>query len=342
MKIEPSSEVKSGRVTQSFCRSGISERILRATRVGCLAAGLLLVLNCPVARGQMHPSEPAVNLGDTTFLDGIAGPGLLVEEIGDMNHSGKFADSAGRTSDSGQALNAISGLTHIAWLSKRSILSAWFGGEVIVPAAHVNAGSTGSAGGWGNIIVAPLILQWNMREVGPVAVYQRVGFDFFLPTGQYLRTGNVNLGSNAFAIDPYYAITALPTRHVETSWRFQYLWNSVNHAPPLASGARSTQAGQAVHLDGTAAYLLPHSVWVGANGYYLKQVTSPLVNGIQLDNSAEQVGAIGPGAMWDLGDFLLYADTYHEMGAVNRPEGNKLVVRVMWLPGRKAAQDKGN
>jgi hypothetical protein len=56
----------------------------------------------------------------------------------------------------------------------------------------------------------------------------------------------------------------------------------------------------------------------------------------------EQVGAIGLGAMGEVGSFLLYANAYHELGAVNRPEGDKVVVRVQWLPGRQVSHAKAN
>lgn len=49
------------------------------------------------ARAQAHPAEPSINLGDTSFLDAIGGPGWLVEEIGDGNHSGKTVDGAGQS-----------------------------------------------------------------------------------------------------------------------------------------------------------------------------------------------------------------------------------------------------
>jgi hypothetical protein len=55
------------------------------------------------------------------------------------------------------------------------------------------------------------------------------------------------------------------------------------------------------------------------------------IDGLSLANSPEQVGAIGPAAVWDAGRFFLYANAYHEFGAENRPEGNKLVLRVEWI-----------
>ena len=98
-------------------------------------------------------------------------------------------------------------------------------------------------------------------------------------------------------------------------------------------------AGQAIHFKATAAYNLPHGVWVGANGYLLREVTMPRINGVEIISSPEQVGAIGSRMVWDLGRYLLYVNGYHGVGALNRQEGNKLVLRVQCIPGRHAGID---
>jgi hypothetical protein len=147
-------------------------------------------------------------------------------------------------------------------------------------------------------------------------------------------TFRLSLSSHTFTVHPYYATTLFPTKRIETSLRVHYLWNGTNNSPPFATAARSTQAGQAIHFNATAAYRLLHGVWIGANGFYLKQVTDPKIDGVRLTNSPEQVGAIGPGAVWDLGRCLLYANAYHELGAENRPEGNKIVLRAQWIVGK--------
>src|SRR3984885_13968730 len=97
--------------------------------------------------GQSHVSEPAVNLGDTSFLDAPAGPGFVAEEIGDAAHDGIITDSVGNPVPGAGAVNSISSLAHIAWLSNKRVLGAWYGVEVVLSAAHVNAGTTGEAGG---------------------------------------------------------------------------------------------------------------------------------------------------------------------------------------------------
>jgi hypothetical protein len=277
---------------------------------------------------QTHVAEPAVNLGDTSFLDGLAGPGLVIEEIGDGAHEGTVVDSSGHLIAGAGAVNSVSQLTHIAWLTHKKILGGWYGTEVVEAAAHVNAGSAGQAGGWGAFTVSPLILQWGEQKIGRIPIDQRVVLDFDLPVGAYTRSSAVNIGANAFTVHPYYAITAFPAKRVETSWRVHYLWNSTNDSPPFATGAQSTQAGQAIHFNATTAYKFGKHLWIGPNAYYLRQITDGRVNGVPLRNSPEQVAAIGPGAVWNSGKWFFYANGYHELGVENRPEGNKLVLRV--------------
>src|SRR5271167_1563006 len=293
-----------------------------------LCVAMLVCLQSTSLLGQSHVSEPAVNLGDTSFLDGPAGPGFVVEQIGDAAHDGTITDSARNAVPDAAAVNSISGLTHIAWLSPKKFLGGWYGVEVVLAAAHVNAGAQGEAGGLGPATVSPFILQWPEHRVLGMAIDQRADVDFDLPTGQYSRTSAVNIGANTFTVHPYYAITAFPAKRIETSWRVHYLWNSTNDSPPFTTGAQSTQAGQAIHFNATTAYNFGKHLWIGPNAYYLRQITDGRVNGVPLRNSPEQVGAIGPGMVWNSGKWFFYANGYHELGVKNRPEGDKLVLRV--------------
>ncbi|QNI33419.1 transporter [Alloacidobacterium dinghuense] len=293
-------------------------------------------LHCAaLAVAQTHVPEPPVNLGDTSFFDGVAGPGIVVEEIGDSAHSKVIVDAKGHEVPGTGRVNSISSLTHIAWLSRYRVGGGWYGAEVVVAAAHVNAGPGSTAGGLGDLTVSPLILQWNEKKLGTVAFDQRVVFDFDLPVGEYSQNTNLSLSSHAYTVHPYYAMTAFPLKRLETSWRVHYLWSSENAEPPKSFDTKSTQAGQAIHFNSTLSYGLGKHLWVGGNGYFLKQISDPKIDGIAHRNSPEQVGALGPGAVWNHGQWFLYVNGYHELGAENRPTGNKLVLRVEKVFGKE-------
>ena len=256
--------------------------------------------------------------------------------LADGYHGGRSVD--GMVVEPGStASNSISAITHLAALSHKKLFGAWYGVEFLQAFAHVNAGAQGKVIGFGQLTVSPLILQWNEQRIGTVRWTQRVVLDFDLRTGQYQRAAKLNLGNNAVDVQPYYALTVFPGKHWESSWRVHYLWSATNNAPTEASNAHCTQAGQAMHFNGTVGYRLVRGVWIGANGYYLTQVTDPRVNGQALGNSGERIGAVGPGAVWDMGHWLLFANAYRELGAINRPEGNKVILRVQWLPSRKGS-----
>jgi hypothetical protein len=293
-----------------------------------LCVATLMGLQSISMQGQSHVAEPAINLGDTSFLDGVAGPGIVVEQIGDGTHDGRIANAEGNTVPDTGSVNSISGLTHIAWLIHKQVLGGWYGTEVVIAAAHVNAGALGQTGGFGDITVSPFILQWPEKRILGMPIDQRVVTDFDLPVGEYSQSSNVNVSSHAFTVHPYYAITAFPKKRIETSWRIHYLWNSTNNNPPIGTGAQSTQAGEAIHFNATAAYNLCKGLWIGPNGYYIKQITDGKVDGVPLLNSPEQVGAIGPGMVWNRGKWFLFANGYQEFGAENRATGHKLVLRV--------------
>jgi hypothetical protein len=123
-------------------------------------------------------------------------------------------------------------------------------------------------------------------------------------------------------------ITVMPEKRVETSWRLFYLWNAPNNSPPIADHASSEQAGQAVHLNGTFALEALKGLYVGANGYYLRQVSSSRID-TRVFPGRQQIGGIGPGMVMQRGKWFYFANLYHEVCARDMSEGDKIVLRVM-------------
>jgi hypothetical protein len=161
-----------------------------------------------------------------------------------------------------------------------------------------------------------------------VPIYQRAVLDLDAPTGKYSPNATVNIGSNTWDIQPYYAVTLFPMKRMETSWRVHDLWSGTNDAPPLVENTRTTQAGQAVHFNSTLSFEIFKNLYIGANGYYLKQLTYARNNGVILPYSKEQTGAIGPGMVLNSVKLLFYINGYREVSAESTTAGNKLVLRV--------------
>jgi hypothetical protein len=62
-------------------------------------------------QGQSHVAEPSVNLGDSSFLDGIGGPGFLTEQMNDFEQDGRITNSSGQTEPGSGSANSVSGLS---------------------------------------------------------------------------------------------------------------------------------------------------------------------------------------------------------------------------------------
>ena len=305
-----------------------SRRAMIASRGLGAACGLLLLV-CSICGAQQPPALPAVNLGDTSFLDAIALPGGVAEIIGGAERDSKTFNYDGQAVPGVTDVHTGSALLHIAWAAQQvRFLGAWYEVETVLSGAYVDTGGHGIGQGLGDVTFSPFLLQWPKYRLFGMTIYQRVDFDFDAPLGRYSPGRAVNIGSNAWAINPYYVVTLYPAKRVETSWRVHYLWNSTNHTPPVATGDSSTQAGQAIHFNATVSYEIGKHIHVGANGYYLKQITDARANGIDLPHSRQQIGAIGPGAVVIHGEWFFYVNGYHEVGAENMSEGNKLVLRA--------------
>ncbi|MFC6645316.1 transporter [Granulicella cerasi] len=270
---------------------------------------------------------PTVNLGLTSFLDGIAQPGWLVEQYGQAVHDDRTIAADGSKIANAPGTNSGSGLSHVVYLAPRKVLGAWYGAEYLIPEAYVNAGAAGTRGGVGDMTVGPM-LQWPEKHLFGMPLHQRVLADFEVPTGTYTAQNSaINIGANTWTVHPYYAFTLLPTKRLETSWRISYLWNSTNQDPAAPSNVQSTQAGQALHFNATVGWKLFEHVYVGANGYMFHQLTNSQVNHIAQPGT-EVLAAIGPGFTVQHGSWFYYVNAYREFGAVDTSEGNKIAVRI--------------
>ncbi|MCM0080192.1 transporter [Geomonas sp. Red32] len=300
--------------------------------VFAVLAGMGLLFCAGPAPAADVVSLPTVNLGDTSFQDGIAFPGWLVEETMNYYHAGQINDHDGNKLSGSNKVTAVSATTHIAYISNLQLLGGFYGAEVLLPLADVDVdtslGAKDRNRGIGDLIVSPFILQWTDNKLFSMPYFHRFVFDITLPTGDYDRNRAVNIGTNLVSIDPYYAFTIMPTDKLEVSARLHYLWNSENDKPFAGLGAGTVQPGQAFHANYAASYEIVKGVRLGVNGYVLQQLTADKVDGRSQANSEERIFGIGPGLQLAGDGLSLYLNSYFETGAENRPEGIKAIFRL--------------
>jgi hypothetical protein len=276
---------------------------------------------------------PSVNLGGTAFLDGVAGPGLMFKERIQYYHATDFKNSKGDTMPGNNSISSWGGLTQVSCLTKLKILGGYYGGEALLPAVkldvHTDFGPRGHKEGLGDLILSPFQLQWVDHKILGMSYFHRLNFTFIVPTGKYDEKSKVNIGNNLYSIDPYYAFTLIITPKLETSCRFQYLWNSINHDPPKVLNAGNTQPGQAFHMNYAISYEVFDRLRAGMSGYFLEQTTADKVDGVKRDHSKEQVFAIGPGLLYSKNKLYLYLSASFESSVQNRQEGERITFYFM-------------
>jgi anthranilate 1,2-dioxygenase (deaminating, decarboxylating) large subunit len=291
-----------------------------------------------LATTAMAYDLPAVNLGFTSFLDGgpPAGPGLYFQQYFQYYTTDKFKDANGNNLPlPGPDLNAYISLSQFIYQSNQVLfLGGKWGIDVIVPVvgfdlSYVTPGPFPEANGAGigDLLIGPY-LQWDpiMGSQGPIFMH-RIELQATFPTGRYDHNKALNPGSNSYTFNPYWAATLFFTPKWTISTRFHYLWCSENDDPN--SPARTTQAGQAIHLNYASEYeVIPKMLRLGVNGYYLKQITDAQADGVDVPGQKEQVFAIGPGMLFSFSqNDHLFFNAYFEMAAENRTEGQRFNLR---------------
>ncbi len=285
--------------------------------------------------------QPAVNLGFTSFLDGIppAGPGWYAAEFVQYYHAGTLPDLPLPPDYAGAdpELTAWISLSQVIYQSPKALpTGASWGLDLILPVALFDLDADGTPlmanDGLGDLLVGPY-LQWApvMGKNGPVFVH-RIELQTILPTGDYEQDRSINPGANVVSLNPYWAATWFITPKWTLSGRFHYLWNAENDDPNTPDPTvKDTQAGSAIHANFATEYeAVAQHLRLGVNGYGFRQLTDSQANGHGLDTPKEQVFAIGPGALWSFNqDNHLFANVYFEMGAQSRSEGERYNIRFV-------------
>jgi hypothetical protein len=309
-----------------------SDRTSKPSRARLVSLFLLagLCVAATATPGAAQVQLPTMNLGDTNFEDGFAAPGWFLEEFPSGYTAGQLKDSNGKTVPGSYRLTAYSTTSHVAFISKERFLGGWLAGEVLLPLVDLDvqlaSGTESRVRGFADPTVGAGLL-WAPKKIGDGVFVQRAMTDVGVPTGKYSNSRPVNIGNHFIVVNPFYAFT-YERKKVEFSARLHYLWNSANNDPFVGFGIKSTQPGQAFHVNYATSYALFNNVRLGFNGYWLQQLTNHVINGVAVPNSKERTVGLGPGIQVGGRGIWFRVNSYIETDVRNRPSGIKVMFRI--------------
>ena len=171
----------------------------------------------------------------------------------------------------------------------------------------------GSASGFGDLTVAPVLLGWKSKSVNQIA-----GLDIFIPIGSYDASRVFNPGRNYWSFGPWYGITAFPMENLEMSAKIIYLINQKNDDTNYLSGNE-------LNMDYNIAYSFTKSLQVGINGYTYKQITDDIQDGHAVNGNGNrgQVISFGPTIKYQTPSWGVVGKWQHEEAVENRSRGNR-------------------
>lgn len=295
-------------------------------------AAMWLVAAWVLSAGQARceVALPPVNLGDSTFQDGVAGPGAMFQQTLSAYHANTSRDGNGRHLQGMPKVTSVAVLTQLSYLSELRVLGAYWGGEVMVPFTHVRlqppTDEAIHATGAGDIFVSPFILQWPAVSLSGRPFWQRLNLNMTLPTARHGRARRIDLGSGALQLNPHYAFTWEASSEWEISGRVHYLWMDGHHDPVDEDGRLRLQPGQAVHLNAAVSRSVNDSLRIGGSMYALTQISDDRIDGVD-QPGRERIIGFGPSLSWKRGRTSFYAAAYIEAEAKLRSEGSRVSLR---------------
>ena len=110
---------------------------MRGAKPTALLIFVALIL-MPASSYAQKVTLPPVNLGGTSFLDGVAGPGLLLQERIQYYHATKFMNSKGDQLPGNNSVNSWLAMNQAAYITKLKILGGYYGFEALLPVVKVD------------------------------------------------------------------------------------------------------------------------------------------------------------------------------------------------------------
>ena len=248
-------------------------------------------------------------------------PGVYLTNFINYYSANRFNDEHGESKIKDFDLKAVADIVRITHVTPYKIFGADFAWQALVPFVNVDVKAGGvkqSKASFGDITLTPFILGWHAGHL-----HWALASDVTFPTGSYDKNDLANAGHNFFNIEPIFVASYNDPQGLEVSAKIMYDINFENDATKYRSG-------QEFHVDYYAGWHWG-AFSVGVSGYAYQQTSDDQVNGVRVgvDGNRGRVLAFGPLLRYDIGHTPVILTWQHETWAQNRPEGDKLWLKVI-------------
>ncbi|GAB7025334.1 SphA family protein [Geotalea toluenoxydans] len=155
--------------------------------------------------------------------------------------------------------------------------------------------------------------------------------DVITPTGHFDPNKPMNVGNNAFVIEPVVAVTGLFANGFETSAKLMYSIPTKNsdYIEP-GTGLKGYQTGQAIHMDYNVNYALTKDFKLGVTGWIWQGLESDEIGGVKRHDTKDFEFSMGPAMRYQNGKFGLVGKYVVPISAENRIEANQLWIDLIY------------
>jgi hypothetical protein len=219
----------------------------KSEMTGRLGLGLLavsLVLAMPSVAHASSDEPAGINLGGSSFMDGFGrtDPGFVYQQYFQIEHYSTINNENGKKVSmfQGTDINSLASLNQLIFVSPLRLFGGALGVDALLPIVDLNAAFaptspaklTANQGlAFGDLTWGPFLQMPPVIADGRPIFAQRFEFDVISPIGAYNRADDINPSSGFWSLNPFWAMTFLPTPNTEFSTRLNYLHNFQNSDP---------------------------------------------------------------------------------------------------------------
>jgi hypothetical protein len=155
--------------------------------------------------------------------------------------------------------------------------------------------------------------------------------DVITPTGHFDANKPINVGNNAFIIEPVVAVSGLFANGVEVSAKLMYSYHTKNaDYIEAGSGLKGYQTGQAVHMDYMANYALTKELKLGVTGWVWQGLEDDKIGGQKRADTKDREFSMGPAVRYQSGKFAVLGKYVIPISAENRIEARQTWIDLIY------------